>query len=345
MSDLKFKDTTSAIRRMDRRSTVSLKKDLRTKEINMLRPTHKRAGFLTGLVSSITFLSTIDQINSLGTVLHVMLAILLIIAGNYLGAEWPDIDSKSSIPRKEHPIWGHIFDALGIRHRGPISHSVLSITLIWFLPALLIKFFGPDLIMNSSDDAKKMFLALINLILSFSLARIISILVSSIRPLFTAKDKTPDGFLNSLLFLMTDDRMFSKKAGIRRMKEQKVREVCFIALFISIAFFFIIDPVTDVKTSNVTSAISLMFIYVVAIYIGCLSHLWMDVSTLDGVYIDWSHKVSPAKWMMKTPGLNLFVPNNQFRTGSSWETVVRIIISIVNMIAFVYLIYVLIMKF
>lgn len=310
----------------------------------MLRPTHKRAGFTTGLIMSITFLSTFKSIHSLETISTILLAILLIISGNYLGAEWPDIDSKNSIPRKEHPIWGHIFDIFGIKHRGPVSHSVLSLTIIWLVPAFVIKFFGSEIILNADKQMRTFMIAIINVILAASLGRIISILFGSIQPLLSAKNKSPHGVLNALLFLMTDDRLFSKQAGIRKINDQKLREVYIISFIGSIIFFFATNPITNATNNSIKDALSMLFIYLVAIYIGCLSHLWMDVSTLDGVYIDWTHKVSPAKWMMNTPVLNMFVPNNQFRTGSSWETIVRIIISIINIIAFMFLIYVFLMK-
>lgn len=58
------------------------------------------------------------------------------------GASWgagaPDIDQPTSIPAKKNPLISKTFQALGVKHRGKLTHSMDSVTLIFLIMYLAV---------------------------------------------------------------------------------------------------------------------------------------------------------------------------------------------------------------
>lgn len=301
----------------------------------MLFPTHRRAGIFLGLAFSIAIVVNMYNFTLTKTIFGLVVAIILAMSGAVFGAEFPDIDSPGSIPRRHHPLWGMVFDFFHVHHRGKFSHSLLSQTLFWGTIIIGTYLVGTGKILIPTQYRHYLPLAF-KLFLTFALSAQLTMIVSAVDALTKSKIETPAGMFNVLLFIMTDDPEYSKKARYHKPNQKQMDGIKIISLLFSALVFFIIFAN---KGFSLKDYANFLIIYLVGTYVGVLSHLWMDVSTLEGVFLDWSHRISPAKAMIRNPLLKHFVPNNEFRTGSSWETIIRIGISIGCIIAFVVLAY------
>lgn len=303
----------------------------------MLFPTHRRFGVFLGLALSVAIVINMYNFTLTKTIFGLIVAIILAMSGAVFGAEFPDIDSPGSIPRRHHPLWGIGFDFFHVHHRGKFSHSLLSQTLFWGAIIIGTYLVGAGKILIPTQYRHYLPLAF-KLFLTFALSTQLTMIASAIDALAKSKIETPAGILNVLLFIMTDDPEYSKKARYRKPNQKQMDGIKIASLLFSALVFFIVFAN---KGFSLKDYANFLIIYLIGTYVGVLSHWFADSITLQGVKLGWEqgYLVSPAKAMMRNPILKHFVPNNEFRTGSSWETVIRIGISIGCIIAFVVLVY------
>ena len=298
----------------------------------MLYPTHYRMGIQAGLLFSVLVIIEYYSWWHINSFMLLLLAILLGISGALYGSGWNDIDSKKSIPAREHPIMRKVFELFNITHRGPISHSLLSISIIWLLPAIALKLMvNANLIKIKCSIGNEL---IIKIVLALFSVNAIRMFLSFFISLFKSDYKSLSGLKNTILFLMTDDFEFAKKSHFRRMNFEDRQKLKYLSMIIAIAIA-VVFPVV-----NINDCLNLMSIYILGVYAGSVVGHWlMDLSTKQGVYIDWKHQIKIGQWMMDNPVLRYFVPESEFKTGSSYEIKVRIIVSFVNIILFILLFY------
>lgn len=107
----------------------------------MLYDTHKRYGQVAGLVAlpvvagsgmvDFSFDGFVANDSVILTVAALALFVLVALQSSMFGAEFPDIDSKGSIPAQNHRLLALIFRACGVKHRGKFSHDFLTQTVLW----------------------------------------------------------------------------------------------------------------------------------------------------------------------------------------------------------------------
>lgn len=300
----------------------------------MLYPTHIRFGWQFGIAVSLALIANYHSLFILKTPIDLIIAIVLMISGAIYGSGFPDIDSKKSIPAFEHPIMRKIFEICGIGHRGPISHSVLSETILWGIPILITYSLSQQRLNSLFGLNHGETLLLFVIFLGFAATDEIRSVILVGKSFVESDHKSFYGIKNTILFLMTDDYEFAKKSHFHRPNREDRKKWRPISLLIGLVFFGVF---LGSNQESINKYIGLYMIYLIGILAGVYSHLLADMSTKQGIYLDWSHQIQIGKWMQRTPILRLFVPNNEFKTGSSYETVVRIIVSSVNLVLIILL--------
>lgn len=289
-----------------------------------------------GLIASLALIANYHSLLLISNFPNLIIAIILAISGGLYGSGFPDIDSKKSIPAYEHPVMRKVFELFHINHRGPISHSFLTETIIWGIPIGITYFMSKININTLFSLTHEQLLIIFKLFLSFAAVNEIRSILLCIISFFKSDYKSFSGIKNTILFLMTDDYEFAKKSHFHRANREDKAKFKVIALGISLFIFFVLF---NFSGNDLSQYINFFNIFLVGVLAGVYSHLVMDMSTLNGVYLDFSHQIQVARWMKKNPVLRIFVPNNDFKTGSSWETQVRIIVSSINILLFILLFY------
>lgn len=296
----------------------------------MLYPTHIRFGWQFGIAISLALIANYHSLFIIKTPIDLIIAIVLMISGAIYGSGFPDIDSKQSIPAYEHPVMRKVFELFQIHHRGPISHSVLSETIIWGIPIMifyLLSRSNPVTFLGLNENQVKM---LFIIFLGFASTDEIRSVILIGKSFIQSDHRTWNGIKNTVLFLMTDDYAFAKESHFHRPNREDKKKYRPIALAIGTLFFLFFFGISG--NDDLKQYFGFYAIYLTGILAGVYSHLLADMSTKQGIYLDWKHQIQIGKWMQRTPILKWFVPNNEFRTGSTYETVVRIIVSSVNML-------------
>lgn len=303
----------------------------------MLYPTHKRFGLMFGFGLGIIMLS----INSYGLFAHthgfsLFCALLIAILGATFGAEFPDIDKNGTIPTKHHPILRVFFEIFHCEHRGKFSHSYLTQTLFWggvlLASILFMKIFPPLTVYVS-----------LSCFCTYLVGREVAELSSFLISFFNSdviKGKNVGAFIN---FLATQNKQMARKAHYHKLYgSQKI-----VCLILAIIFgFLFLGNVTNFEFEHVPAPNefiilkSYLVIYIVFVWFGVMSHLLADMSTYEGVYIGWGERFAPMQIISRfknVPIIGLFIPDNQFKTGSSWEYGARIFVSSVDIVLFCFL--------
>lgn len=303
----------------------------------MLYPTHKRFGIMFGFSLGIIMLS----ISNYGLFAHIhgfalFGALIIAMLGASFGAEFPDIDKNGTIPTKHHPIIRIFFEIGHCQHRGKFSHSYLTQTLFW--GAILI---SSVILMNILP--KVSIFGIVSLLTAYWFGREIGEIGMFLISFFNSdviKGKNIGAFLN---YLATQNKEMARKAHFRKLYgSQKI--ICL--LIGGIAGLFFLGNNTNFQFNKISSASdfniikSYVIIYIIFTWFGVMSHLLADMSTYEGVYIGWGERFAPMQIIShfsNVPIIGLFIPDNQFKTGSSWEYGARIFVSAVDIILFVIL--------
>lgn len=304
----------------------------------MLYPTHIRTGYLFGFVTAIIFTSTIYVQNANNGYAGLAMSVILTLSGAVFGAEFPDIDSASSIPRRKHPFFACFFKFFNIQHRGRFSHSVLSETLFWGAILGGVYFLLQSL--SGLDDSNYYFVMLaFKIFFAAAIGKQLLTIFGAVNSLLHSQISSFSGLANFALFIMTNDNQYAKLAKYRQPNAFEQRILWVLSYGVGAVLVMLLMPVDNTtKATLISNTTYYAGIYLIGVWAGVMSHMLMDVSTREGIYIFWTNRFSPAKQMERIPILKLFVPNNQFRTGSGWETVVRIIVSIIDIILIVLLV-------
>lgn len=268
---------------------------------------------VSGLYASLNITGLINQI----------LCTLLCISGGLFGAEFPDIDSPSSIPRRHHPIIGILFTTFGVQHRGKFSHSILSQTIFWLFFAI-----AATLTINSVTGTYRALVA--KIIIIIGLWQIISTMLIFGEVLFKSDVLKKMQLFKFLMFYMTEDKDIASEIHYRKLSKQ--------AELIHSATALIFAGIIAMAIPNDLTQISQMtLIYFLGVYFGVLSHLFCDISTYQGIWLGWRKQIKPIQTLIRIPLLNLMIPDGG-KTGGRWENRFRIMTSTIVIILFFILI-------
>ena len=286
----------------------------------MLYPTHQRFGILWGLVALPigVFLGLIPILSfdmSSTEMIMVIICGFIGMRGSLFGAEFPDIDSPSSIPRKKHPLIGSIFDACGVKHRGIYSHDFVSIGLTFGTIYLIVNFAG-DRWINSIMQGNTFMgtLAYIGIlafvwIIGNSIVELILWIANLI------KNKKMWATVNSKRIII--NTLFSLPVVVL---------MSFMGIFDLSNVFGNIDMSQAVMSAMII--VTSLKIFTVFSLVGAYSHLFADMLTKSGVSIFFK-RISPmgiVSKFRKLPLGKIIVPLEP-RTGGRWENLVRYIVT------------------
>lgn len=281
------------------------------------------------------------SINNYGLFAHVhgfalFGALMIAMLGASFGAEFPDIDKNGTIPTRHHPIIRIFFEIGHCQHRGKFSHSYLTQTLFW--GAILV---GSLMLMNILP--KVSVFAMLALLTSYWFGREIGEVGMFLISFFNSDvihGKNVGAFLN---YLATQNREMAHKAHFKKLYGSQKIACLLIGVIFGIVFLgnntdFEFNKINSMTDFNIMK--SYVVIYIVFTWFGTMSHLLADMSTYEGVYIGWGERFAPMQIISRfnnVPIIGLFIPDNQFKTGSSWEYGARIFVSVVDICLFVVL--------
>jgi len=287
----------------------------------MLYPTHKRFGILWGLVAIpigviLGLIPIISFKMSSSEMLMIVLCGVVGMRGALFGAEFPDIDSPTSIPRQKHKIIGRIFDLCGVKHRGKYSHDYLSIGLTFVIIYFLVHITGERFV-QAIVEGNTTLGTLAYLGVLFFVYVVANMVVDTI--LWVAN-------------LVKNKRMWAIV--------NKKRVVISLMISAPLVLILTLTGVFDIKSvfgsislkQSLSSAMILVTslkIYTIFSLVGAYSHLFADMLTKDGVSICFV-KISPMgiiSNVRKIPILGKFLVPLDPKTGGRWEDIVRYVVT------------------
>lgn len=287
----------------------------------MLYPTHRRLGIQFGMLFSIILLSVgLFSLFSLNSPILMIFSILILCSGSIFGSEFPDIDSPRSKPTQRHPIWKIFFNFFHIEHRGKFSHSVLSQFLFW-----LAIWLGSILMINNMDNSNS--ILVMKFILGLFLGNVFELLIGFINSVYKSKVIKDKQYFLFVQYLMTGSKEIAKELRISNKDNLFER---LISYGIGVLFSFMVVP------DNIHFFVKFVTIYIIGIYIGVLSHLFGDMSTISGIYIGWNKQFKPIAVLKNIPILNLMIDDG--KTGGDYEERFRKIVTLINFLLFLILV-------
>ena len=235
----------------------------------MLYPTHMRTAITFGTIGASVALIEHEP----------ALSAITIVGGAIVGGRLPDCDSPSSIPSKRYPWLSSIERALGIKHRGHISHGWVFNTILWLGIWYLLS--------QMKDESAGFLIAVITI--AFSLNQFYHFLYQYILSI----PSNPTHFLPYLF--LDSDRLTNSKTKenyypkMRPLNKPFTLGICAI-LSVMIAFLFKNDA-TKIGVD-----------YFLGIWVGVLSHLFADSITKQGTEINGRtfHILGPLSNHIKT---------------------------------------------
>lgn len=288
----------------------------------MLYPTHQRFGILWGLLSFPigVFIGTVPVMSldmSANEFFMLLICCYVGMRGALFGAEYPDIDSKSSIPRKKHPIIGRVFDALGVKHRGKYSHDFFSIGLtfgtIYFLTAVIGDRFVQQVASGNSVSGLLAYWGLLLFVWMIAMNAVDAVL----------------WFAN----LINNKRMWAI------FNANRVKIGTIIGVFLTV--ILVISGVFNIRSflggiginQSLPSAIMLVSsfkIYIAFSLAGAYSHLFADMITKQGVSIFFIplKPMSIISKVRKTPVVGKYLIPLDPKTGGVYEDIIRLVVTI-----------------
>src|SRR5699024_3885995 len=236
--------------------------------------------------------------------------------GALFGAEFPDIDSPTSIPRQKHKVIGRIFDIFGVKHRGKYSHDFLSIGLtfagIYFLVHIVFERFVQAIVKGNTTLGTDAYLGVL-----FFVYVIANMVVDAI--LWVAN-------------LIQNKRMWAIV--------NKKRVVISVMISAPLILVLTLTGIFDVKSvignisleqslSSAMIIVTSLKIYTIFSLVGAYSHLFADMLTKDGVSICFVRMTPMAviSKVRKIPILGRFLVPLDPKTGGRWEDVVRYVVT------------------
>lgn len=219
----------------------------------MLYNTHKKYGQVAtalalpiGLSLGVVDVEIVEGFGAgtaMDKLIMLVLSVMVAFKGGLFGAEFPDLDSSTSIPSKRHKILRYFFRKAGIRHRGKFSHDFIVQGLLW--GAI---YFGLTLV-----EVEGMFMMLVmNLVGVFIFFTFVGVYSHLI-----ADAMTVDGVWFGGMFKIRFMPVFIRKFGIGKFKPFKnwfttesewdlVNRIVMTAIFPVVFIFSMIDLVTKV---------------------------------------------------------------------------------------------------
>jgi len=287
----------------------------------MLYPTHRRFGILWGLIAipigvvlGLIPIMSVDM--SASDMFMVILCGFIGMRGAMFGAEFPDIDSPSSIPRKKHKMIGRIFDLCGVKHRGKYSHDFFSIGLTFGLIYFITNIVGERWI-HSIVEGNQFLGSLAYLSMLVFVWVIANTLVD---------------FILRIANLTKNKRMWAI-VNKRRLQYNMLFTVPVVLVLSFMGVFNFGNVIGNVNVGqSVASAMVLITsfkIFIVFTLVGAYSHLFADMLTKSGVSIFFI-RMTPMGVISKVRKIPVFgkilVPLEP-RTGGRWENLVRHVVT------------------
>lgn len=281
----------------------------------MLYRTHKKFGVLwgvLGLIISIMVGLIPAMSDSMRITDKIYLGWLFYVSmrGSIFGAEFPDIDSKGSIPSRHHPFIRNIFASLGIVHRGKFSHDFASLAL----------FFG---IILFGWDVSKTFL------------------MSNV----TEHQTIILGVGIWMIFILSKD-LIDVLLYVTLKNYEKIKRVNMIAkvvgFLISLVLAWMLGLITfGSDPSNIVQSANFVFptvtLWIIFTWVGAYSHLFADMLTKEGVNL-FGKRIAPARVVLlvkKIPLIGRFLLPSGLLTGSGYEDSCRMVVVILTIPAVV----------
>lgn len=287
----------------------------------MLYPTHQRFGILWGLVALPigVFLGLIPILSfdmSSTDMVMVIICAFIGMRGSLFGAEFPDIDSPSSIPRKKHQFIGRIFDTCGVKHRGIYSHDFISLGLTFGTIYLLVSLIGDRWI--NEIMAGNTFMGTLAYIGVLAFVWIVG---------------------NSVveLILWVANIMKNKKLWAKVNSKRLIINTLFsLPVVLIMSFIGVFDLSNIFGNVNISQAmvsamiiVTSLKIFTVFTIVGAYSHLFADMLTKSGVSIFFK-RISPmgiVSKFRKIPVVGKVLVPLEPRTGGRWENLVRYVVT------------------
>lgn len=289
----------------------------------MLYPTHQRFGILWGLLSfplgvTVGTVPVIAMGMPANDLFMLIVCLYIGMRGALFGAEFPDIDSKSSIPRKKHPLIGRIFDATGVKHRGKYSHDFLSIGLTFGIMYILVAVVGDHFINEVATGN-----TIAGVIAYAGLLIFVWVLA-----------------MNSIDFVLWIANTMNNKKMWAIVNKNRIKYGAIVGVLLMVILFF--SGVISVKAlmggveinQSLPAAIMLVAsfkVYIAFALAGAYSHLFADMLTKSGVSIFFK-KLAPMAVISnvrKIPKVGKMLVPLDPKTGGEYENKVRLIVTII----------------
>lgn len=290
----------------------------------MLYKTHQKYGKLSGYIAiPIAVTAGLIPVITFGMRFSdaVMVGMVLIVAvlSASFGSEFPDCDSyggrmsngemkKGSIPSQKHPFISRMFKMFGVKHRGKFSHDYASLAVFFGLTLVATKY-GMEYLVKQVSQGSSLFSVVSQLLVFFAVYLISDELVSKYK--FVLKN----GKVSTLQTRILELSLFSI-----------ISVILIVAGFLNP--FMISSSVHALKSTVLLASISKVF--VIFSWVGAYSHLFADMMTNEGVNI-FGMRLAPAKVVLKLrkiPLIGPFLLRSNLRTGSPYEDMCSLIVSI-----------------
>ena len=261
----------------------------------MLYRTHKKFGYTFGFAALILsfingWMVAFNQVGGFYDKAMVFILAYTAIRGAVFGSGFPDIDSPGSVPARHYPFLRRVFKLLNIKHRGPVSHDYVTVTVIF-----IGLYFGVNWLIQ---------MAFTNPWLMVVLA------------FYVCYNFSRD-MMNNIVFKLVKDK--KKRKTVLALTKPLVAVVLFI-VFVTVGFIRMgTSPANLVGTSNFIGPVLRQWI--IFGWVGAMSHLFADMLTNDGVHF-LGFDVAPAKIVLlvkKLPLIGKYLISNDMKTGSSYE--------------------------
>lgn len=277
----------------------------------MLYKTHKKFGYTFGFAAlTLSFINgwvvSLSQVGRFYEKAMVFIIVYTAIRGAVFGSGFPDIDSPGSVPARHYPFLRRVFKLLNIKHRGPVSHDYVTVTVL-FIGA----YFGVQKLSLMGLTNHWVMLAL-TIYVCYNFSRDI---------------------MNNVVYKFIKDK--KRRKTVLKLSKPIVAVVIY-GVFVTLGFIRIGEgSVSLLATSNFVWPI--LRTWIVFGWVGAMSHLFADMLTNDGVHF-LGFDLAPAKIVLlvkKIPVIGKHLIANDMKTGSSYEDGWNLIVTVMMVPLFI----------
>lgn len=277
----------------------------------MLYKTHKKFGYTFGFIALILsfingWLVSLGQVGGFYDRVMVFVIVYTAIRGAVFGSGFPDIDSPGSVPARHYPFLRRVFKLLNIKHRGPVSHDYVTVTVIF-----IALYYGVKKLIGIGITNHWIMLAL-TIYVCYNFSRDI---------------------MNNIVYKFIKNK--KRRKTVLKLSKPIVAVVIYV-VFVTLGFIRIgEDTVSIIATSNFVGPV--LQTWIIFGWVGAMSHLFADMLTNDGVHF-LGFDLAPAKIVLlvkKIPVIGKHLIANDMKTGSSYEDGWNLVVTVMMVPLFI----------